>query len=166
MASVCIATLPRHPSSKFFLNKLQQMAIARRQIGMIKRALYLAQERARLIAYRPLCPQIYNMVPVLQTFLQKRSRHLKWCKIQGVKMICSLKTRRYECQRKISTGGVELSAQKLSRHTLSLILSKQEAHPALCSSCDDMDQPPTPVDRDKIPVPKRAALYFNAGSCF
>lgn len=153
MTSACIATLARHPSiqlsiikkTKFFLNKLQQMAIARRQIGMIKRALYLAQERARLIAYRPLCPQIYNMVPVLQTFLQKRSRHLKWCKIQGVKMICSLKTRRYECQRKISTGGVELSAQKLSRHTLSLILSKQEAHPALCSSYGVLSQPQTTV---------------------
>ena len=70
------------------------MAIARRQIGMIKRALYWAQERARLIAYRPLCPLDLQYASCALDLFTNKIKALEMVKTQGVRMVCRLKVRR------------------------------------------------------------------------
>ena len=72
-----------------------EISIARKQIGMIRRAFYWVPERARLIACMYLClPHIEYASCAWDHFTTNEIEALRLVRSQGVRMVCVLKRRR------------------------------------------------------------------------
>lgn len=136
---------------------------------MIRRALYWAPERARLIAYKSLClPHLEYASCAWDPTQQKEIESLEMVQNMAVRVISGLKGRRgvTEAKEKLQLTPL-VERRKNSRIKLLMkILSKEEAHPALCQAYDDIvNQPGTNIHtRSQTKgVPRSVAAN---GSCF
>ena len=118
---------------------------AKRQLGMVKRALHWAPQKAKLIAYKSLClPHLEYASAVWDPTSTKATNALEMVQNQATRFISNLKGREGVTDAKEKLGLKPLQERRQSQRLslLMRILSKEESHPALCSSYDDlMDRP-------------------------
>lgn len=112
-----------------------------KQIGMIRRALYLALERARLIAEKSLClPHLEFASCAWDSFANKNIEALELDRCEGVRIICDQKGRRgvMEAKEKLELQPLNVRRQKPRLKLLLKILSERDSLPALCASYDEI----------------------------
>lgn len=108
---------------------------------MIRRALYLALERARLIAEKSLClPHLEFASCAWESFANKNIEALELDRCEGVRIICDLKGRRglMEAKGKLELQPLNVRRQKPRLKLLLKILSERGSLPALCASYDEI----------------------------
>ena len=119
----------------------KKVLVARRQLGMIKRALYWAPERARLIAYKALClPHLEYASAAWDPTSKKEIADLENIQTSAVRFISQIKGRG-DVKRAMEKLGLQLLDQRRRNQQLGLpmrILGKEEQHPALNSAYDDL----------------------------
>ena len=118
---------------------------ARKQIGIIRRAFYWALERARLIANKSLClPHLEYASCARDPSTNREIEALKIAQNQGVRMICGLKGRRgvTEANEKLQLVQLAIRRKNSRFKLLHKMMSREEAHPALCSSYDKISNEP------------------------
>ena len=119
---------------------------AKRGLGMIKRALYDAPERARLLAYTSLCrPHVEYASAVWDPAKEYLKYDLEMVQNSAVRFISSLKGRESvtEALKKLSLETLCDSRKTNRRNLLMRLLSSEENHSSLISSYDElMEQRP------------------------
>jgi len=114
---------------------------ARQQIGMIKRALYWAPARARLIAYKSLClPHLEYASCAWDPWTKKEIDQLEMVQSQAIRMISDLKGRRgiTEAREELRLELLSERRQKCRIKLLLNIIAKEDAHPVLCAAYDEV----------------------------
>ena len=126
---------------KFNTHIADKVGCARKQIGMIKRALYWAPEKARLIAYKSLClPHLEYAACAWDPISAKDIETLEMTQNHGVRMISNLKGRRgiTESKERLQLQPLDFRRRNSRIKLLHKILSNEEAHPALIESYDEI----------------------------
>ena len=157
---------------KFTYHIANKICDARKQIGMmIRRALYWAPERARLIAYKSLCrPHLEYASCAWDPSSNREIEALEMVQNQGVRMISGLKGRRgvTEAKEKLQLQQLDVWRKNSRVKLLHKILSKEESHPALSASYDEIvNQPPTSVQtRRRATTRNEPRSISTTGNCF
>lgn len=131
---------------KFDTHINNKIMTAKKQLGMIKRALYWAPQHARLIAYKALClPHLEYACAAWDPVSKKIICELENVQVDAIRFICNIRGR----------TDVKLAMEKLDLAPLSTrrrdkriclllqILSKEEHHPALSAAYENLVSHPT-----------------------
>ena len=154
---------------KFTDHIADKICSARKQIGMIRRALYWAPERARLIAYKSLClPHLEYASCAWDPSTKREIEALEIVQNQGVRMICGLKGRRgvTEAKEKLQLEQLVIRRKNSRVKLLNKILSREEAHPALCSSYDEIINQPHTTVSTRSQTRNEPRSIAATGNCF
>ena len=114
---------------------------AKRQLGMIKRALFDAPEKARLLAYTSLCrPHVEYAASVWDTSLEYLIHDIEMVQNSAIRFISKLKGRESITMARENLQIETLAERRTKiRHSLLLrLLSKEENHNTLISSYDEL----------------------------
>ena len=139
-----------------FNNHIQSKVLkAKRQLGMLKRALHAAPEKARLLAYTSLCrPHIEYAAAVWDTSLEYLKHDIEMVQHNAIRFICQLKGRESitEARNNLQLDTLADRRTKIRHALLMRILSKEENHESLSSSYDELMS----VKPDNIPNTRAA----------
>lgn len=124
---------------KFDAHINTKVAKAKRQLGIIKRALFWAPQHARLIAYKTLClPHLEYACAVWDPVCKKDIATLENVQTDAVRFIANIKGREDVSPTMEKLGLTPLASRRRNKRLCLLIqiLSKEEHHPALSKSYD------------------------------
>ena len=119
-------------------NKTQD---ARKQLGMVKRALYWAPEKARLTGYKSLClPHLEYAAAAWDPSTKKDIDEIENVQDSATRFIANIKGRHGLDEAKQRLGLVPLAERRRRRRIelLMAIISNESSHPALSASYDEL----------------------------
>ena len=123
-----------------------KITTARKQLGMIKRALFTAPQRAKLLAYKSLClPHLEYAAAAWDPNNKSEINDLEMVQNQATRFIADLKGTRgiSEAMEKLGIVPLQQRRQQQRMRLLMRILSKEEDHPALVDSYNELINIPT-----------------------
>lgn len=158
---------------KFNTHIQNKVSKANRQLGMIKRALHNAPEKARLLAYTSLCrPHMEYAASVWDTSLAYLATEIEMVQHRAIRFISQIKGRESITK---ARNKLELETlahrRKQIRHTLLLrILSKEDNHQSLSSTYNELlsskpdNAPLTRATTSGHPptISARTSIYHNS----
>ena len=122
-----------------------KITTAKKQLGMIKRALFWAPQRAKLLAYKSLCmPHLEYAAAAWDTSNKGEIAGLEQVQNQAVRFIAGLKGTRGigEAMAKLGLPSLQQRRKQQRLQLLMRILSREDTHPALIESYDELMRPP------------------------
>ena len=128
---------------KFNTHIQNKISKANRQLGMIKRALHHAPEKARLLAYTSLCrPHVEYAASVWDTPITKLVQDIEMVQNKAIRYISGIKGRESitAAREKLRLSTLTDRRMKIRHLLLHRILSKEENHNALADSYDELIQ--------------------------
>ena len=146
---------------------------ARRQLGMIKRALFDAPEQAKLLAYVSLCrPHVEYASTVWDPDLEYLKQELEMLQHKAARFICNLRGRQSitEALKKLELSTL-YDRRKASRHNLLMrLLSKEEIHSSLIDTYEELmseQSKDIPITRaatrgDPPTIYAKSKTYYNS----
>ena len=124
-----------------------KITTAKKQLGMIKRALFRAPQRAKLLVYnKSLClPHLEYAVTAWDPSNKSDIKDLELVQNQAIRFIADLKGTRgiSEAMEKLGIVPLQQRRQQQRMRLLMRILSKEEDHPALVDSYNELINIPT-----------------------
>ena len=158
---------------KFNKHITSKTAKARQQTGMVKRALYDAPERAKLLAYTSLCrPHVEYASAVWDPALEYLKHDIEMVQNNAIRFISKLKGRDSitEARGKLNLQTLCERRQNSRRSLLMRLLSSEENHSSLISSYDELTQvrlPNQPTTRaatrgDPPTIYAKTSVYHNS----
>lgn len=125
-----------------FNNHIQSKVLkAKRQLGMLKRALHAAPEKACLLAYTSLCrPHLEYAVAVWDTSLEYLKNDIEMVQHSAIRFISKLKGRESitEARNNLQLETLADRRTKIRHALLMRILSRKENHTSLSSAYDKL----------------------------
>ena len=151
---------------RFGVHISKKIMVAKRQLGMIKRALYWAPERARLIAYKALClPHLEYASAAWDPASKRDITDIEKVQIDAVRFISNIKGRGDDegIMEKLGLQPLEQRRKNRRIGLLLKILAKEEQHPALSTAYDDiLNQPSNMRTRSQtMGVPRSVGTNSN-----
>ena len=119
---------------------------AKKQLGMVKRALYSAPQKAKLLAYQTLClPHLEYAAAAWDPSSKGEIAELEQVQSQAIRFIADIKGTRGigEAREKLGLPLLQQRRQQQRMRLLMRILSREDHHPALVQSYDEIIERPT-----------------------
>ena len=115
--------------------------MSRKLLGMVKRALLWAPEKAKLIAFKSLClPRLEYASAAWDPHTKKHVDQLETVQDQAIRFIAKIEGRKGLDDARKRHGLQPLANRRKTRriNLLMRILPDEEAHPVLSSTCDEL----------------------------
>ena len=123
-----------------------KITAAKKQLGMVKRALFRAPQKAKLLAYKSLClPHLEYAAAAWDPSNKGEIKDLELVQNQAIRFIANLKGTRgiSEAMDKLGVIPLQQRRQQQRMRLLMRVLSKEDIHPALTESYDKLITIPT-----------------------